>query len=93
MAIICQPIDYLGINYYTRTVYQSDGNGWFDSFYVIVYKGSIFRPVCFPEAQSLFGEGLYFGDDHWAVLAVGKVSEHLTGDLDWGVVVIFGNEN
>ena len=30
MAIICQPIDYLGINYYTRTVYQSDGNGWFE---------------------------------------------------------------
>ncbi|WP_334059565.1 GH1 family beta-glucosidase [Alteromonas sp. S005] len=30
MDIISQPIDYLGINYYTRTLYQSDGNGWFE---------------------------------------------------------------
>ncbi|TKB02796.1 beta-glucosidase [Alteromonas portus] len=30
MDIISQSIDYLGINYYTRTLYQSDGNGWFE---------------------------------------------------------------
>ncbi|WP_394222394.1 GH1 family beta-glucosidase [Alteromonas gracilis] len=30
MEIIAQPIDYLGINYYTRTVYQSDGKSWFE---------------------------------------------------------------
>lgn len=30
MAIISQPIDYLGINYYTRTVYKTTRNDWFE---------------------------------------------------------------
>ncbi len=30
MEIISQPIDYLGINYYTRTVYRADASGWFE---------------------------------------------------------------
>ncbi len=30
MEIISQSIDYLGINYYTRTVYRADKNGWFE---------------------------------------------------------------
>ena len=30
MEIISQPIDYLGINYYTRTVYRADDSGWFE---------------------------------------------------------------
>ena len=30
MDIISQPIDFLGINFYTRTVYKSTENGWFD---------------------------------------------------------------
>ncbi|NQY18384.1 GH1 family beta-glucosidase [Alteromonas sp.] len=30
MAIISQPIDYLGINYYTRTVYEGTDNDWFE---------------------------------------------------------------
>ena len=30
MEIISWPMDYLGINYYTRAVYQTDGNGGFD---------------------------------------------------------------
>ena len=29
MDIISQPIDYLGINYYTRTVYKADNQQWF----------------------------------------------------------------
>ncbi|MBU1308301.1 MAG: beta-glucosidase [Gammaproteobacteria bacterium] len=29
MAIIAQPLDYLGINYYTRTVYRANSKGWF----------------------------------------------------------------
>lgn len=30
MDLISQPIDYLGINFYTRTLYKSDGAGWFE---------------------------------------------------------------
>ena len=29
MALIRQPLDYLGVNYYSPTVYRSDGKGWF----------------------------------------------------------------
>lgn len=29
MAIIAQPLDFLGVNYYTRTVYRDNGKGWF----------------------------------------------------------------
>ncbi len=29
MAIIAQPLDFLGVNYYTRTVYRANSNGWF----------------------------------------------------------------
>ena len=29
MAIIAQPLDFLGINYYTRTVYRANSKGWF----------------------------------------------------------------
>jgi beta-glucosidase len=29
MAIIAQPLDYLGVNYYTRTVYRANNKGWF----------------------------------------------------------------
>ncbi len=29
MAIINQPIDFLGVNYYTRTVYRANDKGWF----------------------------------------------------------------
>lgn len=29
MATIQQPLDYLGVNYYAPTVYQSNGSGWF----------------------------------------------------------------
>jgi beta-glucosidase len=29
MAIIAQPLDYLGVNYYTRTVYRANDKGWF----------------------------------------------------------------
>ncbi len=29
MAIIAQPLDFLGVNYYTRTVYRSNDKGWF----------------------------------------------------------------
>ena len=30
MDIISQPIDFLGINFYTRTVYKATEDGWFD---------------------------------------------------------------
>lgn len=30
MKIISAPIDFLGMNYYTRNVYCSDGNGWYE---------------------------------------------------------------
>ncbi|QUI68618.1 GH1 family beta-glucosidase [Pseudoalteromonas sp. M8] len=30
LEIIAAPIDYLGVNYYTRNIYQSDGNGWYE---------------------------------------------------------------
>ncbi|MCH8536811.1 MAG: beta-glucosidase [Alkalimonas sp.] len=29
MALIAQPLDYLGINYYTRTVFEATSQGWF----------------------------------------------------------------
>ncbi|SEH67055.1 beta-glucosidase [Rheinheimera pacifica] len=29
MAIIAQPLDFLGVNYYTRTVYRANSKGWF----------------------------------------------------------------
>ncbi|WP_290612000.1 GH1 family beta-glucosidase [Arsukibacterium sp. UBA3155] len=29
MAIIAQPLDFLGVNYYTRTVYRANNKGWF----------------------------------------------------------------
>ncbi|MDP4945348.1 MAG: GH1 family beta-glucosidase [Alishewanella sp.] len=29
MAIIAEPIDFLGVNYYTRTVYRANEKGWF----------------------------------------------------------------
>lgn len=29
MAIIAQPIDFLGVNYYTKTVFRVTSNGWF----------------------------------------------------------------
>jgi len=29
MAIIAQPLDFLGVNYYTRTVYRANAKGWF----------------------------------------------------------------
>ena len=29
LAIIAQPLDFLGINYYTRTVYRANSKGWF----------------------------------------------------------------
>ena len=29
MAIIAQPLDFLGVNYYTRTVYRANDKGWF----------------------------------------------------------------
>ncbi|HEY9040848.1 MAG TPA: GH1 family beta-glucosidase [Rheinheimera sp.] len=29
MAIIAQPLDFLGVNYYTRTVYRANTKGWF----------------------------------------------------------------
>lgn len=29
MAIIKQPVDFIGVNYYTRTTYESDGAQWF----------------------------------------------------------------
>lgn len=29
MAIIAQPLDFLGVNYYTRTVYRANDRGWF----------------------------------------------------------------
>ena len=29
MTIIAQPLDFLGVNYYTRTVYRDNGKGWF----------------------------------------------------------------
>jgi beta-glucosidase len=29
MAIIAQPLDFLGVNYYTRTVYRANARGWF----------------------------------------------------------------
>ncbi|SNY49046.1 beta-glucosidase [Arsukibacterium tuosuense] len=29
MAIIARPLDFLGVNYYTRTVYRDNGKGWF----------------------------------------------------------------
>uniref|UniRef100_UPI004048630A GH1 family beta-glucosidase n=1 Tax=Rheinheimera sp. TaxID=1869214 RepID=UPI004048630A len=29
MAIIAQPLDFLGVNYYTRTVYRVNSKGWF----------------------------------------------------------------
>lgn len=28
--IIAHPLDFLGVNYYTRTVYKDDNNGWFE---------------------------------------------------------------
>ncbi|WJG09542.1 GH1 family beta-glucosidase [Aliiglaciecola sp. LCG003] len=30
MAVISQPLDYLGVNFYTRLRYRADGKGWFD---------------------------------------------------------------
>ena len=30
MAIISAPIDFMGMNYYTRNVYRADGNGWYE---------------------------------------------------------------
>ncbi|MEJ6473203.1 GH1 family beta-glucosidase [Pseudoalteromonas piscicida] len=30
LEIISAPIDYLGVNYYTRNIYKSDGNGWYE---------------------------------------------------------------
>lgn len=30
MALISAPIDFMGMNYYTRNVYRSDGNGWYE---------------------------------------------------------------
>ena len=30
MQIIAQPLDFLGVNFYTRTVYRNDGNGSFE---------------------------------------------------------------
>lgn len=30
MKIISAPIDFMGMNYYTRNVYLSDGNGWYE---------------------------------------------------------------
>jgi beta-glucosidase len=29
MAIIAQPLDFIGVNYYTRTVYRANDKGWF----------------------------------------------------------------
>jgi len=29
MAIIAQPLDFIGVNYYTRTVYRANSKGWF----------------------------------------------------------------
>lgn len=29
MAIIARPLDFLGVNYYTRTVYRANSKGWF----------------------------------------------------------------
>jgi beta-glucosidase len=29
LAIIAQPLDFLGVNYYTRTVYRANDKGWF----------------------------------------------------------------
>jgi beta-glucosidase len=29
MAIIAQPLDFIGVNYYTRTVYRANNKGWF----------------------------------------------------------------
>ncbi|WP_213995501.1 GH1 family beta-glucosidase [Arsukibacterium sp.] len=29
MDIIARPLDFLGVNYYTRTVYRDNGKGWF----------------------------------------------------------------
>lgn len=29
MAVIAQPLDFLGVNYYTRTVYRANSRGWF----------------------------------------------------------------
>ena len=29
MAVIAQPLDFLGVNYYTRTVYRANAKGWF----------------------------------------------------------------
>tara|TARA_R110002126_G_scaffold16500_8_gene65832 strand:- start:162 stop:1514 length:1353 start_codon:yes stop_codon:yes gene_type:complete len=29
MAIIARPLDFLGVNYYTRTVYRANDKGWF----------------------------------------------------------------
>lgn len=29
LAIIAQPLDFLGVNYYTRTVYRANAKGWF----------------------------------------------------------------
>lgn len=33
LDIISHPIDFLGVNYYTRTIYQDDDNGWFKEFH------------------------------------------------------------
>lgn len=30
MAIISEPVDFIGVNYYTRNIYRSDGHDWFE---------------------------------------------------------------
>lgn len=32
MDIIAQPLDFLGVNFYTRNIFKDDGNGWFKEF-------------------------------------------------------------
>lgn len=33
LEIISHPIDFLGVNYYSRTIYKDDNNGWFEEYH------------------------------------------------------------